>query len=192
MEIDESIVQLGAKLDEWLDGNLATFPSQGRLAQNEALLHGIAIVKELARLKAQGFAVITALLDRQDAASENDRARSLIQGFQVGARLAHSLHDELLDVDGHNKVVRLMDGIVRALDKIGSGRAALAVLFDHPDAGVRASAGVYLIDLMPERVVPMLRKIEEKRDGSSALFWARNVIFFWEREGKSRFNTLKK
>ena len=58
--------------------------------------------------------------------------------------------------------MRLTDGIVKALDRIGSGRAALAVLLDHRDPGVRALAGVYLIDLLPERVSPILRQVEEE------------------------------
>jgi hypothetical protein len=45
MEIDESIVQLVAKLDEWFDGNHATFASRDRVAQGKALLSGIELVK---------------------------------------------------------------------------------------------------------------------------------------------------
>lgn len=33
MNIDESIVQLGTKLDEWFDSNRATFASQDREAR---------------------------------------------------------------------------------------------------------------------------------------------------------------
>ncbi len=67
MEIDDAIVQLGAKLDAWLDGNLATISSIDRVAQFKALLAGIEITKELDLLKAKGLAAITALLDRRDA-----------------------------------------------------------------------------------------------------------------------------
>jgi hypothetical protein len=85
-----------------------------------------------------------------------------------------------------------MDGIVLALDAIGSGRAALAVLLDHADPGVRALAAVYLIDLMPERIVPMLRQIEEEEEmrGRSARFRAHWTLLAWELDGKSRFNSL--
>jgi hypothetical protein len=192
MEADERIVQSGAKLDEWLDGNLSTFASLDRTAQAKALLRGFDIVKELERIKADGLKAITALLNRHDQIAADRRAASLIHGFEFSAKLAHSLHDELLDTDGESKVWRLMDAIVQALDKIGSGRAALAVLLDHPDTGVRVSASWYLIDLMPERVVPMLREIDEKDGGSSADFKAHWALLAWEREGKSRFTSLTK
>ena len=144
--------------------------SEDRAAQGKALLSGIAIAKELDRLKADGLAAIQALLDERNALSDEERATSLIRGFAFGARLADTLHDKLLDTDGESKVWRLLDRIVLALDKIGFGRAALEALFDNPDAGIRASAGAYLIDLMPKRVVPMLRDIDEKGDGSSLEF----------------------
>jgi hypothetical protein len=191
MEIDESIAQLGEKLQEWFYGNVATFASDDRQAQAEALLRGFELVKEFDRLKADGLAALTALLARQDETTDEQRVASLIRGFEFGARLADILHDELRDIaDGETKVVRLLDEIVIALNAIGSGRAALAVLLDHPDAGVRALAGFYLIDLMPERVVPILRQIEEKKDASSALFRAHWALLGWKLQGKSRFNSL--
>jgi hypothetical protein len=192
MEVDESIATLGAKLDEWIDGNLTTFASSARAAQGNALLAGVEIAKELGRLKADGKAAITALLNRGDPAADDERTASLIRGFVLSARLADSLHDELSDTDGETEILRLMDGIVQALSRIGSGRAALAVLLNHAEAGVRASAGAYLIDLMPQRVVPLLREIEETECGNSAHFTAAWTILAWEREGKSRFNYLSK
>ncbi len=190
MEIGPSIIQLGEKLDEGFDANRAAFASQDRVAQGKALLSGIEIAKELDRLKADGLAAIQALLNERNALSDEERATSLIRGFVFGARLADTLHDELLDTDGEAKVWRLLDGIVSALDKIGSGRAALEVLFDNPDAGIRATAGAYLIDLMPKRIVPMLRDIDEKGGGTSSDFTAHWALLAWEREGKSRFNYL--
>jgi hypothetical protein len=192
MEIDEAIVQLGAKLDAWWEDDISPLlESEDRVAQGKALLSGFALVKEFDRLKADGLAAITALLTRQDVTTEEQRVASLIRGFEFGARLADILHDQFRDIaDGETKVVRLMDEVVKALNALGPGRAALAVLLDHPDAGVRALAGFYLIDLMPERVVPILRQIEEKKDASSALFRAGWTLLGWEREGKSRFNYL--
>jgi hypothetical protein len=189
--IDESIAQLGEKLQEWFYSNVATFASDDRQAQANALLRGFELVREFDRLKADGLAAITGLLTCQDVTTEEQRAASLIRGFEFGARLANTLHDEIRDIaDGETKVVHLMDEIVKALDTIGAGREALAGLLDHPEPGVRSSAGAYLIDLMPQRVIPILRQIEEKRDASSASFRAHWILLNWEREGKSRFNYL--
>ena len=139
MEIDHAIVELGAKLDAWLDNNLATISSMDRLAQFKALLAGIEITRELDLLKAQGMAAITALLKRHGA--DEERAASLIRAFEFAAKLEGTLKDELQDTDGANKLVALMDKIANALDAIGPGRAVLAGLLDHPDDRFRASAG---------------------------------------------------
>ena len=75
---------------------------------------------------------------------------------------------------------------MKALDEMRSGRVALARLLDHPDPGVRASAGAYLIDMMPDRVVPVLRQIEERNKGSSAGFSAHWVLLDRELKQKNR------
>jgi hypothetical protein len=190
VEIDDAIVQLGEKLDAWWDDIISPLlDSEDRVAQAKALLSGFELAKEFDRLKVDGLAAITALLARQDETTVEQRVASLIRGFEFGARLADTLDDEFSDVDGETRVVRLMDAIVDALDRIGSGRAALAGLLDHRDAGVRAWAGADLIDLMPERVVPILRQIEAKVDGGGASFRAYLTLLAWGREGKARFNS---
>ena len=189
MEIDQLIAELGA-LDEWIDENLAVFASEDQIAQSKALLAGIKIAKELDRLKAEGITALAALVDRQNAPVSEERAGSLIQGFEFGAKLADALHDGLSDTDGETKIAHLMDSIVKELNEIAPGRIALATLLDHADAGVRASAGAFLIDLIPQRVIPILRKIDKPRDGSSPSFKAHWVLLAWEREGQSRFKSL--
>jgi hypothetical protein len=184
MDMDDSIAQLGRDLDGWFDANFAALTSEDRAAQGEALLRGIEILKELERLKAKGLASLATLLNQHDMTTQEERAASLVRGFEFGAKLAHALSDELSDTTGYSQVVRLTDAIAKALDTIGSGRVALAGLLDHSDVGVRASVGEQLIDLMPERVVPILREIEERRDGSSALFMAHWALLAWKLEGK--------
>ncbi|HML06640.1 MAG TPA: hypothetical protein VK430_00730 [Xanthobacteraceae bacterium] len=188
MEIDQSIVQLGEKLDGWCKDFFAMLGSKNQAARGRALLRGVAIMKELDALKARGLAAITALLARQGAMPEGERTASLIQGFEFAAKLRHTLSDELSDTDGVNKTVDLMNEIANALDASGtdargSGRAVLAVLLDHPDARVRASAGAYLINLMPDRVLPILREVREKEHANSAHFTAHWAIRGWELDG---------
>jgi hypothetical protein len=190
MEIDKAIIELGSKLDEWLDRNLETYESQDRATQLKALLKGSEITNELDGLKAGAKTAINALLNRPDSAADVERAASLIRAFELASKVADALHDELLDTDGESEVWHLMDALVRALDKIDSGRAALAALFDNQDSGVRAAAGAYLIDLMPDLVVPMLREIDEKGGDRSADFGAHWTLLAWDLDKKSRFNYL--
>jgi hypothetical protein len=191
MEIEESLVKVGEKLDNLWDELSGMLDSEDRIAQGKALLRGFEIVKEFDRLKVEAVATITALLNRSDSVSDDERAASLIRGFEFGARLADTLHDEFRDIaDGETKVVRLMDAIVKALNAISPGRVRLAVLLDHPDPGVRGLAGAYLIDLMPERVIPILRQVEESEDANSAHFRAYVTLLGWRLETKSRFSGL--
>jgi len=163
MEIDEAIVQLGEKLDARWDDFSPTLDSNDRVAQGRALLRGFELAKEFDRLKADGLAAIAALLEQHDPVAGDNRAASLIRGFEFGTRLADTLHDEFSDPHGVTKIVRLVDATVKALHTIGSGRAALVAFLDHPDPGVRALAGAHLLDLMPERVVPSFVKSRRRR-----------------------------
>lgn len=192
MEIDGSIAQLASKLDAWLDRSVPVFSSQDSAAHGKAIRRGVAIVQEFDRLKAEGITAITGLLNRDAAVADSNRKAALIRAFEFGTRLADALHDEFLDTDGENMVWRLLDKIVLNLDKIAPGRASLDILFDSPDPGVRASAGAYLIDLMPERVIPMLRDIDEAGGGKSADFGAHWTLLAWERERESRYSSLSK
>jgi hypothetical protein len=184
MEIDESLARLGAKLDKWFDKNRSTFVSENKKEQANALLNGFPLVKELDRLKGEGLAAIRLLLNPAHTSTPAEYAESLVRGFEFATKLADTLHDELLDTDGETKVVHLMNEIASTLDGIGAGRAALAILLANPNPGVRAAAGAYLIKLMPSRVLPILREIEDTERGRSAGFNAHSAIFWWERESK--------
>src|ERR1700733_14116697 len=112
MEIDEPIALLGAKLDKWFDENRATFASRNRKEQRRALLGGFALVGELDRLKVDALAAIRMLLNRGHTGTPTEHVGSLVRGFEFAAKLADTLHDELLDTDGETKVVNLMNEIV--------------------------------------------------------------------------------
>lgn len=184
MDINDRIAQLGKKLDEWFDGSGETFASNDRATQGKAILRGIEIVKAIDRIKAKGLAALKALLKGGNTATEQDRVTSLVGGLRFSARLSHTLHDELGDTTGETKVVGLMHDIVHQLDALDPGRVALLPLLGDPDAGVRAYAGAYLIRLMPDRAIPVLREVEEKEDANSAHFTAYFARMIWEREGK--------
>lgn len=180
MEANTTIADLGAKLDAWFDENVDIFKSRERRPQIEALVRGAAIVTQLDRLTAEGLAALHELIVRQEARPEDQRKTSLVKGFEFGARLRHTLHDELLDTEAETKVGRSMHAIVQILDSTAGGRIALAELLDHPDPGVRASAGAYLIDLIPDQVVPLLRDIDQSNRGLSADFTAHWILVDWE------------
>lgn len=182
MEIDESIAQLAVKLDAWFETNVSTFEFADRVAQGRAIHDGVILVRELDELKRRGLTALTMLIEDRNSATREQRAAALLAGFRFGARLADTLHDELLDTKAETKIVRLMRMIVDALDEIDPRRVTLTTLLNDPDAGVRAYAGAYLIKLMPERVIPILRDIEEQQKANSAHFSASWTLLRWERE----------
>jgi hypothetical protein len=184
MEISDAIAELAKDLDEWFEDGRATFAVPDRFAQARAIDRGIRIVRKLDRLKKEGTDAVKAILARTDAEPQETHAASLIKAFKFTSRLAGILHDELLDTNGETEVVRLTSAIVKALDVIDPARKALSTLLDDPNARVRASAGAYLINLMPDRVVPILREIEETEDANSAHFSASWTLLRWEREGR--------
>jgi Domain of unknown function (DUF2019) len=184
MDLDETIVQLGTKLDDWMEGFFAKLNSDDRAAQGNALLVGIEIMKELDRVKKQGLAAIKALLVSQAGAGESETAQ-LVRGFEFAAKLRHTLSDELMDSKGVNQVHELMREMAKILETRPQGRTALAPLLDHPDPGVRASAGVFLMDVMPERALPVLRDIDENEHGNSAYFTAHFVVLDWDLKQKA-------
>jgi hypothetical protein len=184
MQADE-INQLGEKLDAWLDDLLPLLESNDAGAQGKALHDGIEIHKELDRIKAEGLAALSGFLNRQDAINQDDRVASLIQGFVFGVQLLTALYD-VGDTDGGNEVAAFVREIVRKLDAIEPRGASLAALLDHPNDVVRVYAGEYLIGRMPERVVPVLRPIEEKKEGRHADIRAMTVLFPWDWEQKEK------
>ena len=186
MNTEDAIAKLADDLDAWFEDGRSTLALPDRLAQGRAIDRGIRIVQELDRLKEEGMAAIKAGIVRATAELGDTQVSSLVETFTFSSRLADTLHDQLLDTDAENYIWRMMDSIALALDKIGRGRAALDVLLDNPRAGVRAAAGAYLIDLDPERVVPILREIDEKGGGNSADFRAHWTLLACDSRDSSR------
>ncbi len=183
MEVDESIVLLGAELDAWWDEFSPLLDTDDSAAQATALLRGFEIAKRFNRLKTEGLTAIQALLDRHGATEDVEPA-SLVRAFAFAAKLANTLHDEFRDIDGETQVARFTEAIVKTLEESESGRTPLAVLLDHPDAGVRAWAGACLMYLLPDRVIPILREIMEKEDANCAHFTAYFALLRWEHDPK--------
>jgi hypothetical protein len=173
---------LGEQLANWFANNVSTFQADDRAAHGKAILKGIATVKELTHLKADGLAAITVLLNDQDPNTDCERIVNLVRTFVFAQKLAAALHDELLDIDGETKVLRLVRVIVDKLDTIGPGRVALEGLLDDPDPVVQGSAAAFLIQIMPDRVVPILRAIEQNERGKGASIRAGWALSSWEIE----------
>lgn len=81
------------------------------------------------------------------------------------------------DVATQHRSVKAMNAIADKLDKIPPGRMALVKLLDSTNPGVRAYAAAYLIEVAPERALPVLRQVNENERGMMAGFTAFTVLF---------------
>jgi hypothetical protein len=85
-----------------------------------------------------------------------------------------------------------MRDIISLLDAIEPSRASLVVLLDHPNDMVRVCAGEYSIVSIPERVVPVLRAIEQKDERREAYMRASLVLFPWDWEQRQKARSTEK
>ena len=144
--------------------------------------------REIERLFSRAFGDVSAverIMPGLGVVARALRVASLVRAFEFAATLKGALIDELSDTEGANELVMKMNAIASTLDESPPGRAPLAALIDHAKDSVRASAGAYLVDLMPDRVVPILREIDQKNDGASAEFTAHWALLDWD-EAESR------
>jgi hypothetical protein len=186
VSIDEQISALTAQFDEWLVDFETKLHSGDETAEIKTWLAGVKLLKQFDDLTRRGLTMLAALLDSADPAPESERINALLRGFECAAKL-EVLSSDVQDIDGARRIDRVMDDIVVALATIGPGRSLLVPLLEHEDARIRAFAGRYLIDLIPDRVIPILEKIDKEAADSYA-HW---VLLTWELERRGRFNALE-
>lgn len=134
--------------------------------------------KEIRTAETEQRATMLAAIGKAQAALDpEDRATKLCSAFTLCAEVQHNARDSFGGGETVTRAVEHKHVIVAALDALApQGRLRLAKLLDHPNVGVRASAGAHLLNanLMRERVVPILQEIEKNDDDSAGwtAFWA--------------------
>jgi hypothetical protein len=175
MSDDDPITKLALELDEWLEQNQAALSNTDEPQKAlEAYRKGAQILKSLDAQTTQCISKIQSVIDDASLKPDDARVEELVEAFKLGARFKAVLKDELGQTDTCNHIIGQLNAIATALDKIGGGRGpALAPLLDDSDLAIGATAGAYLVELMPDRVVPLLHRIaDEAERGSSAAFTA--------------------
>jgi hypothetical protein len=184
---EDAIAKLGEELAAWFEAGLSPLGLPAGVPHGRASDRALRIFRQVQRLKRLGLKAIRKRLTGIHSTPEDRQVASLIETFAFSARLAATLHDELLDTNGANKIVLLMNEVAAALDATSQGRSALGELLSHSNPRVRASAGAYLLikNLLPERVVPVLRAIDERNEGNRADFTAHWALLDWELKQKA-------
>jgi hypothetical protein len=134
--------------------------------------------KAIQAAEAEQRAAMEAALKRARSVADPEmRVEKLVDAFEICALARIVALDDFGDDETADRAVEMKHRIVTLLDAIGEGRrAALARLLESPFAGVRAAAGIHLLNagLMRERILPLLQEIERTVSGSAGwiAFWA--------------------
>ncbi len=112
------------------------------------------------------LSVMTAL---HDASTQQKRIEKLLAAFEVLAGIRSTAQDDLVDDDLSDDAETHLRTVLSGLDAIKpEGRILLAPFLDSYNLDVRACAAVALLELMPDRVIPVLRDLAENAAGTNA------------------------
>ncbi len=93
-------------------------------------------------------------------ADPEERTRKLLTTFAFCVKAACGADEETGDIETYNFGVRQLRAVgdeLRSLDRFSE----LAQFLDNPDIEVRGFAAVWLRNLMPERILPILQEINK-------------------------------
>ena len=175
---------------EKLMQELETFPDRAMAAhdldaQQQLYRRLREIDQELKAIRATQAAALDLMIEerpRADPSAEAERVAQLLRAFEFVAMLGRIAGDVICDTELKNQWTRQGDRIVTVLDAVDPGRQHLIGLLNHPDADVRTSAGAHLLELAPERALPVLRAICVSETGLNAGMTAYLVLNMYDTE----------
>jgi len=103
------------------------------------------------------------------ATTPDKRRKELLDAFEYTARVRSTAQDDLVDDALSAEAEAQLKEIISGLDALKpEGRKALAPFLDSFDLDVRVCAAVALLELMPDRVIPILRDLVKNAPGTNA------------------------
>src|SRR5258708_30904985 len=121
-----------------------------------------------------------------DPASEAERIARVLRAFEFAGQLGRIGGDVICDSEYSDQWTQQRKRIVTVLDAVDPGRQHLIGLLDHPIPDVRASAGAYVMEVEPERALPVLRAVYESERGLNAGWTAFFPIQMYDAEQKKQ------
>jgi hypothetical protein len=111
--------------------------------------------------KKQRKAVMTKSIAAAKAITDPDaRLKALLSAFALCVKEACAAHERGQGIDTYNygiKQLRIASDELRAMDRF----ADLAQFLDSPDVELRGFAAVWLRNIMPDRVLPILKEVNK-------------------------------
>ncbi len=175
--LDEAKIE---KMSESLMPDFAAFNEATEKNDDEAhrriLARMVNTQREIDRWLATQAAKMSSALDVSSLRSDEERIAQLLQAFAFGGKLARICTDIIGDAKAGNKAEEQAYGAGHAIKAIDTdGKLPLAVFLDDPDPSVRAIAASLLVEIIPDRALPVLEEIVKVNSTDSAgltAFWA--------------------
>jgi hypothetical protein len=109
----------------------------------------------------------------REATNPQDRVQELLNAFRYVSFLLATAQYDLVDDDLSGDAETHLRTILSGLDAIEpEGRMALVPFLDSHDLDARACAAVALLELIPDRAIPVLRDLVENSADSNAAITA--------------------
>ena len=107
-------------------------------------------------------AMARAVVEAKVVSDQDERTKALLAAFAFCVKSLCAAEEEGQDIDTYNFGIGQLCIISKALEAMSPDRfPALSQFLDSPDIQVRGFAAVWLKDLMPERVLPILKEINK-------------------------------
>ena len=124
--------------------------------------------RDLLRNAAARFASLCKVNPR---ATDEDKVAQLLQAFSIGAKLVGLWDDAMGNVAISTRFERKLYKVRNSLYAIGGGRlSALSVFLSDDNPNVQVAAAARLMELMPERCVPVLKYLGRRDIGSTGRY----------------------
>jgi hypothetical protein len=152
------------------------------------------ILREMAELRDEEEGIqsnrraelVTAAAAARAAIGGSDHIEKLLDAFVVAAKLDRFAFDVIPDLPTQHFASAQMRAVLEQLDAVPPGRAALVPLLDHADPGVRVAAASLVLKLMPDRALPVLRRIRKSEPALGPRMAAMTSLFMYECEERKR------
>jgi hypothetical protein len=179
---------------EQLMQELETFPDRATAAsdleaQQRLYLRIMEIETELKAIRSTQQAALNGLIEEKPSAApagEAERIARLLHAFEFAAQLGRIAGDVICDSEYSNQWTGQANRIVTVLDAVDPGRQHLIGLLDHPLPDVRALAGAYVMEVNPERALPVLRAVHASERGLNAGWTAFFPLQMYDAEQKKQ------
>jgi hypothetical protein len=191
---DEGAVPQAQRIGGIIEAQERLLADMAAAVENKDLSAQRTIIRQLAELESKlkrieasyRIGLQSVMLAVGDARTPQERLEKLLAAFGVIAWIRSSAQDDLVDDSLSDEADAQMRLVIGGLDETQpNGRKALIGYLGSHNPDQRACAAVALLDLMPDRVLPVLRDLAENEPGTNAGATALDALSKWTDRAES-------